>query len=607
MSDQSEKWKSSGRLVNTNQTSEIINQTSGIMLAEAQMNLIHELVQKHTKEELIWISGYLAGLANSNAALPTVNGNGYSVTNAVAAPASIKTITLLYGTETGNAKRAASTAAHQIKQHGQRVKLVSVDQYKFHDLAKENNLLIIISTQGDGDPPVAAQKFYDYLHTTAEKLPDTNFSVLALGSTSYPQFCKIGIDVDQQLERLGGKRLLPVVKCDDDFEEDADEWLNTVLQKLSQVETPSVTAAPAPIVAKPVEKGKKYFTGKVTTNINLNDEGSHKETHHIEFALNEELDYKPGDAAGVIPENREELVHKIIDLAGVTGQESFEYKTEHFIIYNLLKKKVNLQNLSERLVKKYAALVGQEIPDTRMDFYDLLRIYPVKDIDQFIGALQLLEPIAPRLYSISSSPAAHNGELHLTIATDAFIKNNEKAYGLGSYFLNCLPLDTELQMFLHRQKHFHLPPDDKDLIMIGPGTGIAPLRSFIAERDAIGATGRNWLFFGEQHFTTDFLYQTEIQGWKDTGALQKVSLAFSRDQQEKIYVQHRMNEESAEVWDWINGGAYIAICGAKNPMSKDVEQELMNIIATYGKLTPEGATAYLAQLSKDGRYAKDVW
>lgn len=568
------------------------------------MNIIHDLVQKHTREELIWISGYLAGVAKQHG----VNGNGHAATTTAppAAPVAVKTITLLYGTETGNAKRAAATAAHKIKEQGQRVKLVSVDQYKLHDLPKENNLLVIISTQGDGDPPVSAQKFYDHLHHTGDKLKDTSFAVLALGSTSYPQFCKTGVDVDQQLERMGGKRLIPVAKCDDDFEEDADKWLNTVLQKLTQVSVPAETK-PVTAAAKPVEKGKKYFNGKIITNINLNDDGSEKQTHHIEFTLNEEIDYKPGDAAGVIPENGKDLVHKIMDLSGVTGQESIIYKTESYLVYNLLKKKVNISNLSERLVKKYAALVEQEIPDTRMDFYDLLRIYPVKDSGQFLAALQLLDPIAPRLYSISSSPAAHGGELHLTVATDEFIKNNEKAYGLGSFYLNHLPVDTELTMFLHRQKHFHLPPDDKDLIMIGPGTGIAPLRSFIAERDAIGAPGRNWLFFGEQHFNTDFLYQTEIQGWKETGVLQKISLAFSRDQAEKIYVQHRMKQEAAELWEWINNGAYIAICGAKVPMSKDVEQTLIEIIATHGNLTPEAATAYLTQLSKDGRYAKDVW
>ncbi|MES2649063.1 MAG: flavodoxin domain-containing protein [Bacteroidota bacterium] len=580
------------------------------MLAEAQMNLINELVQKHTKEELIWISGYLAGLANSNAALPAINGNNHAITNTankVSSPAAAKTITLLYGTETGNAKRAAATAANKIKQHGQRVKLVSADQYKFHDLPKENNLLVIISTQGDGDPPIAAQKFYDHLHATSDKLNDTSYAVLALGSSSYPQFCKTGIEVDEQLNRLGGKRILPVLKCDEDFENEADEWLNNVLQKLTQAPTPPIVATPVTPAAKPAEKGKKYFNGIVVTNINLNDEGSSKETHHIEFTLNDELDYKPGDAAGVIPENQEETVHKILNLASVTGQETVDYKTESYLIYNLLKKKVNIRNLSERLVKKYAVLVGQEIPDTRMDFYDLLRIYPVKNSEQFIAAIQLLDPIAPRLYSISSSPAAHSGELHLTVVTDTFLKNGEKEFGLGSFYLNHLPVDTQLQMFLHRQKHFHLPPDDKDLIMIGPGTGLAPLRSFIAERDALGTSGRNWLFFGEQHFNTDFLYQTEIQGWKETGVLNKVSLAFSRDQAEKIYVQHRMQEEAAELWDWINNGAYIAICGAKNPMSKDVETVLIDVISKHGNLSHEAATAYLAQLSKDGRYSKDVW
>lgn len=577
------------------------------MLAEAQMILVNELVQKYTKEELIWISGYLAGLAKQNGALPAFNGNSGNQPVA-AAPAAVKTITLLYGTETGNAKRAAATAANHIKHAGHRVKLQSVDQYKFNDLSKENNLLIIISTQGDGDPPVEAQKFYDQLHQRTQSLPDTNYAVLALGSTSYPQFCKTGIDVDLQLSKLGGKRIIPVVKCDEDFEADADEWLKNVLQKIAQpaAETNPSTIAPT-VVARPADKGKKYFNGTIIANINLNDTGSQKATHHIEFTLDGELDYKPGDAAGIIPQNSEDDVHKILKQAGVTGQEHLVYKTENFIAYNLLHRKLNILNLPERIVKKYAALVEQDIPETRIDLYDLLRIYPVKDTDQFLAALQLLDPIPPRLYSIASSPQAHNGELHLMVATDTFIKNNTKAHGLCSYYLNHLPVGTEITMFLHRQKHFHLPPDDKDLIMIGPGTGFAPLRSFIAERDATGATGRNWLFFGEQHFNTDFYYQTEIQAWKETDVLTKVSLAFSRDQEEKIYVQHRMMENGAELWDWISNGAYIAVCGAKHPMSKDVEQALIDIITTHGNLTHEAATAYLSQLSKDNRYSKDVW
>jgi sulfite reductase (NADPH) flavoprotein alpha-component len=579
------------------------------MLAEEQLKSLNDLVQKHTREELLWISGYLAGLANKNGHTPAVNGNGSANGHhGTAATVAAKTITLLYGTETGNAKRAAATAAHHIKHAGQRVKMFGLDQYKFTDLPKENNLLIIISTQGDGDPPVAAQKFYDYIHHESIKLTNIHYAVLALGSTSYPQFCKTGIDVDAQLAKLGGKRLAPVVKCDDDFEADADKWLKAVLYEITNpVETPAAVPQANIIVSKPVEKGKKYFNGVITTNINLNDEGSQKETHHIEFALSDVVDYKPGDAAGIVPHNSEDLVHKIIKLADATGQEPVVYKNENFLVFNLLHKKINILNLSERVVKKYAALVGQQIPETKMDFFDLLRIYPVKDTAQFLEALQLLDPIAPRLYSIASSPQAHNGELHLIIATYNFYKNGEKHHGLCSSYLNQLPKGTELTMFLHRQKHFHLPPDDKDLIMIGPGTGLAPLRSFIAERDAIGATGRNWLFFGEQHFNTDFYYQTELQAWKETEVLNKIGLAFSRDQPEKIYVQNRIKEESAELWEWINNGAYIAVCGAKVPMSKDVEQALIEIISTHGNLSAEAAAGYLHQLAKDGRYSKDVW
>lgn len=577
------------------------------MLAENKMKVLNEWVQQHTREELVWISGYLAGLARQNGALLAVADVAIANGNANAAPKAVKALTLLYGTETGNAKRAASATAAKLKQQGFRLKLASLDQYKITDLPKENNLLVIISTQGDGDPPAAAQKFYDHLHTGELKLTDTRFSVLALGSTAYPQFCKTGIDVDTQLEKLGAKRLLPVVKCDEDFDDDAENWLTTVLKKITEeAETAAEPAAPV-VVAKPAEKGKKYFGGIVTTNIDLMDEGSMKATHHIEITLDEAVEYKPGDAAGLVPENQESQVQQIMELSGLAPDTEILYKSVAYSLYEILKKKLNILHLPERTVKKYAQLVQQEIPDTRMDFFDLLRIYPVQDAEQFVQAVVLLDAIAPRLYSISSSPEAHSGEMHLTVARDEFMKNNEKAVGLCSQYLLEYPVDTPIQLFLHRQKHFHLPQEDKDLIMIGPGTGIAPLRSFIAERDALGASGRNWLFFGEQHFNTDFLYQTEIQGWKETGVLTKVSLAFSRDQKEKIYVQDRLRESATELWEWINNGAYMVVCGKKNPMSKDVEQALIEIIAEQNNLTIEAATGYLNQLGKDGRYSKDVW
>lgn len=563
------------------------------MLADAKLSSLNELLQRSSNEELIWMSGYLAGLV---AAKPL---SSMQVQAPAETAVAVKAVTLLYGTETGNAKRAATTAAASLKQKGIRVKLASMSQYKLNELEKESHVLIIISTQGEGEPPAEAKKFYDHIHSPAAKLGQLNYAILALGSHAYPLFCQAGVDVDAQLEKLGGKRIQPIVKCDEDFEEDAASWLQSALSNLSG-------STPAAAPAAKAKAGKKDFTGTISTNIDLNDRGSNKATHHIEISVGDDVVYQPGDALGVVPENNEATVQKILEASGLKADESVDYKDNEYKLYDLLKKKLNLLYLAERIVKKYAALIEQEIPDTRIDFYDLLRIYPVKNSEQFVEALQLLDPIAPRLYSIASSPEAHSGEIHLTVAKNSFSKNGEKAIGLCSDYLTQLPSGTELNLYIHKNNQFRLPAEDKDIILIGPGTGIAPFRSFIAERDALGASGRNWLFFGEQHYVTDFLYQTEIQGFVETGSLHKVSLAFSRDQQEKIYVQHRMLQQADELFSWIDGGGYVYVCGTKDPMSIDVENALLQIFTN--KLgSEEKAQQYLQQLADNGRYVKDVY
>ena len=263
--------------------------------------------------------------------------------------------------------------------------------------------------------------------------------------------------------------------------------------------------------------------------------------------------------------------------------------------------------LPERVVKKYAAIVRQDIPETKIGLLDLLKIYPVKDAAQFQEVVGILEPIAPRLYSISSSPEAHSGEIHITVAKDTFVVNGETKHGLCSDVLSQLATDHSLEFYVHRNAQFKLPEQDKDVIMIGPGTGIAPFRSFLSERDATGASGRNWLFFGDQHFTTDFLYQTEIQNWLQTGVLTKINTAFSRDQQEKVYVQHKMQKQAAELYSWLEAGAYVYICGAKEPMSVDVENALLAVIRQEGKKNAAQAENYLDELKAAGRYVKDVY
>jgi len=571
------------------------------MIGELRLKELHEFFENYSKEELIWVNGYLSGLVNHS----KVNGNNNVAVSGHKAVSS-KKITLAFGTETGNSKKLATQLAAAGKKHGVNVKLTDLSQYRTTDLPKEDFFFVVISTQGEGEPPIPAKKFYDYVHENQLSLPNLKFSVLALGDTSYPMFCKTGEDVDAQFLKFGAKQVLPLQKCDVDYEEDAKLWFEKVLQVVeNQTAVPLVPPAPTP--AKKAT-GKKYYTGTILTNINLNDRGSNKATYHIEIGTDEPITYEPGDTLGIVPKNRAEVVERILSLTGVAADKVIETVKATATVTELLTHNLNICYLLSSTIKKYAALVQQEIPDTRMDLVDLLRIYPVKDAAQFEEVLKLLMPIAPRLYSVSSSPAAHGeNEIHITVAKNAFLSQDEQHYGLCSEFLGDLPVNSAVTFYVHKDKNFKLPAADKDVIMIGPGTGIAPFRSFLAERDATGASGRNWFFFGEQHFITDFLYQTEIQSYVETGVLTNISLAFSRDQQEKVYVQHRIKEKASEFFQWIDTGASIYISGTKDPMSKDVEQTLLQLIEEHGKKTNEEAQQYLEQLKKEGRYEKDVY
>jgi sulfite reductase (NADPH) flavoprotein alpha-component len=565
------------------------------MLIANKMKLAEELLSTLSTEELCWLNGYIAG---------RLSVAGQTETAAPAKPA-VQKITITYGTETGNSKKLASDFAAKAKKMGINAKVVSLDQYRLNDLPKEEYLLSIISTHGEGEPPAAAKKFYDHIHTSNVKLDKLKFGVLALGDTGYPLFCKAGEDVDRQLNTLGGERLIALQKCDTDYEAEADSWFTQVLNQLTSARGNSSAQSFAPAAVKK-STGKKVYNGTIITNVNLNDRGSNKETHHIEIAA-EGVEYLPGDSLGVVPENPVTVVEAILQLLDVDSAKTFQYRNEELTAFDILKKKLNILYLPERVVAKYAGLINQDIPATKIGLLDLLRIYPLPGTHQFGQLLDILEPIAPRLYSISSSPEAHDGEIHITVARDKFMVNEEEKCGLCSDYLSSLPEETEIEFYIHKNSQFRLPDDDKDIIMIGPGTGIAPFRSFLAHRDATGAGGRNWLFFGDQHFVTDFLYQTELQNWKETGTLTRINLAFSRDQQEKVYVQHKMLKHGAELFDWINNGASLYVCGAKEPMSTDVEDALLQIIQTFGNKSIEEAGQFLEQLKEDGRYLKDVY
>jgi sulfite reductase (NADPH) flavoprotein alpha-component len=568
------------------------------MLADVKLKVLEELIKNSSNEELIWMNGYLNGIVKNKI-------NAISAVAPAVTETSSKKITIVYGTETGNSKKLATDFAAKAKQNHVIAKVVGMDQYRLTDLTKEEYLLAVISTHGEGEPPAAAKKFYDHIHNNGFKLEKLKYSVLALGDTSYPLFCKTGEDVDEQLSKLGGNRIVPLQKCDVEYDEEAKNWIDTVLKNITAPKKEVVTVA-VPAAAPAAKKGKQTYTGKVITKINLNDRGSNKETYHVEIEA-EGLEYQCGDSIGIVPENDSQVVTDIIALTNVDGNKSVEFKKEKYTIYELLKRKINIFHLTERLIQQYATTTGYEIPHGRADLLDILKAYPVKNAVQFEEILVTLNAISPRLYTIASSPAAHDGEVHIVVVKDTFIVDDKKRFGLCSNYISQLKLNSNQHFFVQPNKRFRLPAENKDIIMVGPGTGIAAFRSFLAERDATGATGRKWLFFGEQYFATDFLYQTEIQNWHETGVLTKVNLAFSRDQKEKIYVQHKMLQHGAELYEWLKGGASFFVCGKKHPMSNDVEHALLQIIEQHGNKTAEEAKQFLHQMEEEGRYEKDVY
>ena len=568
------------------------------MLSETKLQVLKEISSGFSRDEAIWASGYLAGLAGTSVAVADLPPQQTTHTTAV------KKITLVYGTETGNSKKLATELAGVAKKKGIQVKLGDLSQYKHKDLAKEEYLFVVISTQGEGEPPILAKKFYDYIHENELKLSNIKFGVLALGDSTYPQFCKTGEDVDARFEVLGAERIIPLKRCDIDYEEDAYRWLDHIFEVVqNKAASPSQGTA-----ASKVSSGRKKYQGKVSAIINLNDITSDKETYHIEIETEEPIAYRPGDALGVIPFNPKSVVEEIIGLTGINPEKQIQTARVTASAEELLHQHLNISYLLKTTVAQYAQITGQDIPETRLSLLDLLRIYPVKNAEEFEEVIKVLTVQAPRLYSVSSSPEAHgDSEIHITVARSEFFINDKKQNGLCSGFLSEFEEDETVEFYIQEAKHFKLPETAKDVIMIGPGTGIAPFRSFLWERDATGAEGRNWLFFGDRSFVSDFLYQSEFQDFLKTGALTNLDLAFSRDTAEKVYVQHRLQQKSSEVFQWLEGGASVYVCGAKEPMSKDVEETLLHIIQHEGKRNEDEAKNYLEELELSGRYAKDVY
>jgi sulfite reductase (NADPH) flavoprotein alpha-component len=577
------------------------------MLTENKLIAFKDLVNKVTREELIWINGYVSGILEQNNLIQTRENTVIETVNLLASPNGIlPKPTIIYGTETGNSKKIASQLQAFLKKNKISAKVFDASQYPLEKIEQEELLLIVMSTQGEGEPPQSAAKFFNALHDRNFNLQNTKFAVFGLGDTSYPLFCQAAADVDGQLEKLGAKRILELQKTDVDFAATSQKWIENIATILQQPwgnsSTPQLLESSK--LSKSSTKSSTTYSGIIKHKVVLNDRGSNKETYHIEIANDEKVTYSAGDALGIYPKNDTKSIEEVLHFFDTSTIKNLSEITEILAIKSI-------RNLGKKTISALATLFEITISEEKIDLIEFLTKYKSHintkqsiDIQQVIA---LLNPITPRLYSISSAPDAHENEVHLTVGLHKFKANDTEKIGLASDFLANYPKNTQLDFYIHKNPIFKLPAEDKDIIMIGAGTGIAPFRSFLFQRDAENASGKNWLIFGEQHFALDFYYQTEIQEFLSTGVLTKLDTAFSRDTKEKIYVQHRLKQQANTLYEWLENGAYLYVCGQKNPMSIDVENTIIEIIAEKNKISIEKATEKLVEIEAEGRYLKDVY
>ena len=531
-------------------------------------------------------------------------------------------VTILWGSQTGNAEGVAKKLMKSLKVGNYEPEVFDMASYDKARLPREKNLLVITSTYGDGEPPDNAADLHEYL--MGEEVPSlegVNFSVFALGDTEYPDFCQCGIEFDERLEACGAKRIFKRIDCDVDYDDEFVEWKQGVIGAMGGLQ--EATAA----VEQPEEEayGKRNpFPSPILNSYDLNGVGSERETYHVELSLEGSgLEYEVGDALGVLSHNPGHIVDEILPLLPFNVKEEVPLPGGGTAsLREALVTSYDIRSLNKKLLDAWAQRSGspflralveggsrEEIEDYcwGRELIDLINDHPAdfSDGEEFVGVLKKLQP---RLYSIASSPKAHPGQVHLTVAIVRYQSHGRDRGGVCSTYLSDRAGDVCAGVFVHNNKAFRLPEDaSKDVIMVGPGTGVAPFRAFLEEREATGAGGRNWLFFGNPHRATDFIYADQMTTWFEKGILSRLDLAFSRDQAEKVYVQDKMLEAGEELWSWLQGGGYFYVCGDASRMAKDVDQALHTIAQTHGGMSEEEAMAYIKGLKKEKRYARDVY
>jgi sulfite reductase (NADPH) flavoprotein alpha-component len=587
-------------------------------LDAGQRELLSRLVVGLDAPTLQWLSGYAAGLA-------AAQGSAARVAPA-AEPDTAAQATIVYGSQTGNGRRVAEALAAKLQGQAIHARLLRTGDYPLRELAHEHRLFVVISTQGDGDPPDDARPFSDFLFgRRAPRLAGLEFAVLALGDSSYPKYCEIGRRIDERLAELGATRLFARVDCDVDFEQPAEAWSARAFEILEQARPIAGAARVAtlrPVVSAPAWSRERPFEAELLANQRITIGGGVRDVRHIELSLaGSGLHYEPGDALGVVAENPSQTVEGVLAAARLTGAEPVERAGRRRELAAWLHSSLEITRVSKPLIAKVAersgsaelaALLrpGQEtaLRDfmTGVQLVDLLERYPADwDAAALAGSLR---PLVPRLYSIASSAKEVGDEVHLTVARLDSGGDGASRPGAASHFLGTRADAARVPVYVEANPRFRLPPDaSRDLIMIGPGTGVAPFRAFLQERAATGASGRNWLIFGARHFGSDFLYQLEWQRALKRGLLSRIDLAFSRDGARRVYVQQRISEAGRELYDWIESGACVYVCGNATRMAPDVHAALVSVIERHGALAADAARERLDRLGAEGRYLRDIY
>jgi sulfite reductase (NADPH) flavoprotein alpha-component len=616
-------------------------------IPEDRRDQLQQLATELNREQLMWLSGYFAGAA---AAAPSsipafqnnlLGGQARAQLSSAAAPAAfapaaaaaaapLPTVTIISASHTGNGRKISEKLTAAVQAQGLQARMIKAGDYQPREIAKEKLLYVVISTHGDGDPPDEARGLYEFLGTKrAPHLPELQYSILALGDTSYPKFCEAGRVMDERLAKLGAKRLLPRVDCDVDFEKLAQTWADDAVARVREYKekhapaggaaTAAAQTTAAPVASTPELTRANPATAEVLANQRIVGRGALREVRHVELSFPGLGNlYKAGDALGIVHRNPEPAIDAVLKATKLDAAATVTHDGKTHTLLEWLRDERELTRIARPLLIQVAKQANVDISEllanapamakltATCQVSDVLASYPAEwTADALVSALR---PVTGRVYSIASSPAVVGDEAHLTVAVVGSDTDRKLLAGAASHFVVNTVVDSKVQVWIEKNERFRVPADGaRDMIMVGPGTGIAPFRGFVQEREATGATGRNWVFFGGRSLYQDFLYQLEWQQALKRKAVHRVDVAFSRDQADKIYVQHRIRQAGKELFAWLSNGAAFYVCGDASAMAPDVNAALLDVVREHGNMDADDAQAWVADLTADGRYLRDVY